>query len=133
MFSVMLARTDFLPLFGLVFIVIGAIVCLAGFANLKKFKKLAGTTGNEIERLDAEMNSPNAIWFDDLKIYATTNHIIALGKGINAIKYEDILWFYMIQHMTNGIKDYRMLNVLDRSGDEKTIANVSNKKKIEMP
>ncbi|MBR0132905.1 MAG: hypothetical protein IJM14_07485 [Lachnospiraceae bacterium] len=130
-FSMMFSSLSFLPFMAIAFMVIGLLVILAGYSNLKKFKKLGGVDGSEIARLDAEMNAPNALWLDDLQAYATSNHVIGLRKGVSSVKYEDILWFYMIQHMTNGIKDYRMLNYLDKTGVEKTLTTVPNRKNNE--
>ncbi len=130
-FSVMMTSVNFLPFIGLVFVVLGLIIGLVGFSSLKKFKNAGGMDGSEIARLDAEMNAPNAVWLDSLSIYLTSNHVIGLDRGFWAARYEDIVWFYMVQHSTNGIKDYRMLNVLDKTGAEKTLSNVPNRKKNE--
>ena len=66
---------------------------------------------------------------ENLKIYATANYVIGFNKGINAVRYDEVIWFYTVQHLTNGRQDYRLLNLLDKTGVEKTIGSVPNNKK----
>ena len=129
--SMLFAVEGIFAFLGIGICVVGLLFLLSGLLNMKKFKKIGGADGSEIARLDAEMNSPNALWLENLKIYATANYVIGFNKGINAVRYDEVIWFYTVQHLTNGRQDYRLLNLLDKTGVEKTIGSVPNNKKTD--
>lgn len=74
-----------------------------GFAISRvKEKKIIKIIGEE--ELKDELRDSSVISFEKQKIYLTRNYIVSGNGKFNAIRYEDVVWTYIMHQRTNGIE-----------------------------
>ena len=96
-----------------VFAAIGGTTLLAvGLADRKSFN--LSEIDNEL--LGSEIESPDTMIDEKLKLMLTDRHLISYNGKIDVIPYEDICWAYTTKHSTNGIADYDFLNICQNNG-----------------
>ena len=96
-----------------VFAAIGGTTLLAvGLADRKSFN--LSEIDNEL--LGTEIESPDTMIDEKLKLMLTDRHLISYNGKIDVIPYEDICWAYTTKHSTNGIADYDFLNICQNNG-----------------
>ena len=74
-------------------------------------KKLINSIG--IEKIEKELKSKRAIYFNNLKLYLTNNYIITKHYRLKVISYEDLIWIYNEKDHYNGIlTNYSLIGYL---------------------
>lgn len=118
----------FIAFFGAVF-ALSNLFELIGIAYSIKKLEVA-----KIEELDQEMNSSDAIFYNKANLYLTKNYIISFENRLKVINYKDILWIYLYEQRTNGIKTTQSIKILTNDGKTSTIATIAliTKKKKKM-
>ena len=100
----------------------GLIYFLLGRSSKKSFKVLGDDQFGE-SPIMAEINAPEAKWYEGAKTYLTDNYLVSMRDGVNAVKYSDIFWMYVTNHRTNGIADYNFINIVTKDGKMVTTCN----------
>lgn len=110
----------------LICIMVGAILLLLYFIINHNFKKgIKNVTKEEALKIDAEMNSKSAFYYEDAKVYLTDNYFVNLGNKFLPIKYEDIIWIYPYVIRTNGIKTTESIMIVTNDGKRHNAVNIN--------
>lgn len=78
----------------------------------------------EREKLDDEMNDPSAFYYEKANLCLTNNFIVNFGGKFKVIEYKDIVWMYVFEQRTNGIRTSKSIKVMTNDGKVHNIANV---------
>lgn len=112
-------------LLSIVCFVIGVIGVIVSFLQLHKFNKSIKKMGDSlIQKLDSEMNSSNAFYYDKAHLYLTDNFIINFSGFFKVINYKDMAWVYPFLYRTNGIKTSQSIIVITKDGKKHNVANI---------
>lgn len=77
-----------------------------------------------IEKLDTEMNSQNAFYYEKIHLYLTEHYIINFSGTFKVIDYQDAIWMYSMVYRTNGIKTKQSIKVMTKNGKTYEIAAI---------
>ena len=96
--------------------------------NIKKYDKY---------ELESELLSSDALYFKKENICLTNKYIISTLKGLDVIKYEDILWAYYENRNLNysnigkylivGLKNKKLIELAYSFNDEEVLIEIMNK------
>lgn len=113
---------------GMVLLLTALIQKLTFNRSLKKLDPM------EIEKLDSELNDPNAFYYAKAHLYLTNNYVVNLAGKFQAYKYSSILWMYPYEHRVNGVRVSKGIKIFTEDGKTLLIANMdtSTKKKKEV-
>jgi hypothetical protein len=99
--------------------------------NIKKYDKY---------ELESELLSSDALYFKKENICLTNKYIISTLKGLDVIKYEDILWAYYENRNLNysnigkylivGLKNKKLIELAYSFNDEEVLIEIMNKIKM---
>lgn len=110
----------FIGIFAVVLIVSGG--AFIGFAISRSFeKKIIKNIG--VEELKEELRDSSVLSFDKQKLYLTRNYIISGNGKFNALRYEDVVWTYIMNQRTNGIETGIFLIIKNIKGKTYTIGH----------
>jgi len=93
-------------------LIIGAFGSLVGFCgfiaqliyNLRLKSRIKKISDEDWEIVNQELDDKETFYYKNAKIALTPNYLIDFAKGIDVIKYKDILWMYKYELRQNGIK-----------------------------
>lgn len=76
------------------FVILGGISIFAFIKNKINSKKCLEVYREDIDKIEAEINSNTAVDYSKYKYYLTEHYLITFGSGLKVINYKDIVWIY---------------------------------------
>lgn len=105
-------------LFGIVMLIVFTVQKIKFSRNIKKMDE------DMMEKLDDEMNSQSAFYYEKAHLYLTEHYIINFKGTFKAIEYQDVIWMYSMVYRTNGIKTQQSIKVMTKDGKTYEIAAI---------
>jgi len=76
------------------FLIIGITSVIAFAKNRMNSKKCLEGYKEDIEKIEAELNSESTVDHSKYNFYLTDHYVITYGSGLKVINYNDIVWLY---------------------------------------
>lgn len=108
-------------LIGVFFLILGFLYILPNIIKVKKTYKNEELISELKRELECLRDKP----YEKLHIYLTKNYII---YGVEAIRFEDIIWGYILESFTYGIKTGETLMVHTKDNKKHIVGSVSGNK-----
>lgn len=117
--------SSILVLAGLTIALIGIISFFIVLAQKLIFSStLKKMDADEIEKLDDEMNDSSAFYYEKADLCLTNNFVVNFGGKFKILEYKDIVWIYVLERRTNGIKTSKSIKAMTKDGKVHTIATI---------
>lgn len=110
---------------GLVMIFGFAFTVAGGLAVRRFKKKVERLEPEERQKIDKEMNDPEAFYYKNAHTYLTKNYIVNFMSTFEAIPYKEVIWVYKFELRQNGIKSQQSIQVMTKDGKNHTIATLT--------
>ena len=119
-FSVVMDDHISYPLYISVF----ATALIAGIVSLVYIFSFSfvGIDAYKKQQLKEELNSPDAVWLENINCCICDNWLVGIGKGLNAIEYTDIAELYVKKNYSNGFAISGELDARKKDGKTITIS-----------
>ncbi len=102
------------------------IMAICAISQMTTTRKVLKNT-ELVEELKEELRSMGDNPYSKMKLYLTNKYIISKSSGLMAIKYEDVIWEYVLINYRNGIETGRQLLLCTNEKKKITIATTSSK------
>lgn len=116
-------------LVAVVFLVVGVIILLVYYNDVRKTKKTLAKYASEIEAIKMEIAAPDTLYDKKAKVFLTNKRIINVASGMEIYDYKDIIWVYPHELRQNGYTTQKSIYVVTSDKKAHIIANISTSKK----
>ena len=117
--------SSMLVLLGLIISLIGIIAFIIVLIEKLSFSStMQKMEIDEIEKLDDEMNDSSAFYYEKADLCLTNNFVVNFGGKFTILEYKDIVWMYVQERRTNGIKTSKSIKAMTKDGKVHTIATI---------
>ena len=100
---------------GIILFIVAIVMIIVYKVKMKKMNK------EDLEVLNQEINSGEAIFYEKGQVYLTKNYLLDVNS-LQYFKYEDIFWAYKHIQRVNGIVSYKCLMLTTNDGKQTMIA-----------
>lgn len=106
-------------------LILGMLVSFVGFVMLisqiiifsKLKSRMKKISDEDFEILNRELEEEESFYYKSAKLSLTKNYIVDFSRGLQVIKYSDILWMYKYEYRYNGINT--QLSIIVYTNDKK--------------
>lgn len=114
-------------LLSIVFGVIGLLILISYITfRVITNKTIKNLSLEEWHKINSEIEEASTNYYKKAKLYLTKNYLVYFSRGMNAIKYTDILWMYPFELRQYGFTTTKSIVIVDKKNKKHVIAGISN-------
>lgn len=89
-------------------------------------KTIKSLSLEEWYKINSEIEEASTNYYKKAKLYLTKNYLVYFSRGMNVIKYTDILWMYPFELRQYGFTTTKSIVIVDKKNKKHVIAGISN-------
>lgn len=89
-------------------------------------KTIKNLSLDEWHKINSEIEEASTNYYKKAKLYLIKNYLVYFSRGMNVIKYTDILWMYPFEVKQYGFTTTKSIVIVDKKGKKHVIAGINN-------